>query len=98
MTTWTDHLNATALMAARGTNRCRYLRISRPRHATAVSAKRCEPSTPAYWVAIGATAITVLAGARIVEMANAPMVAATRGLVAGTSVVFWAFGGWLIAR
>ena len=46
---------------------------------------------------MGATAITVLAGVRIVEMANAPMVAATRGLVAGTSVVFWAFGSWLIA-
>jgi len=52
--------------------------------------------TPPYWVAMGATAITVLAGARIVQMADAPMVNATRGLVAGTSVVFWAFGTWLI--
>ncbi len=52
--------------------------------------------TPPYWVAMGATAITVLAGARIVEMADAPMVAATRGLIAGASVVFWAFGSWLI--
>ncbi|MDQ2850211.1 MAG: tellurite resistance/C4-dicarboxylate transporter family protein [Actinomycetota bacterium] len=52
--------------------------------------------TPVYWVAMGATAITVLAGARIVGMADAPMVAATRGLVAGTSVMFWAFGTWLI--
>jgi tellurite resistance protein TehA-like permease len=52
--------------------------------------------TPPYWVAMGATAITVLAGARIVQMADAPMVAATRGLVAGASVVFWAFGTWLI--
>jgi tellurite resistance protein TehA-like permease len=58
---------------------------------------RPEDLTPTYWVAMGATAITVLAGARIVEMANAPMVAATRGLVAGTSVVFWAFGSWLLA-
>lgn len=57
---------------------------------------RPEDLTPPYWVAMGATAITVLAGARIVEMANAPMVAATRGLVAGTSVVFWAFGTWLL--
>jgi tellurite resistance protein TehA-like permease len=57
-----------------------------------------EPAdlTPPYWVAMGATAITVLAGARIVQMADAPMVAATRGLVAGSSVVFWAFGSWLI--
>lgn len=57
---------------------------------------RPEDLSPAYWVAMGATAITVLAGARIVEMANAPMVAATRGLIAGMSVVFWAFGSWLI--
>jgi tellurite resistance protein TehA-like permease len=45
---------------------------------------------------MGATAITVLAGARIVDMADAPMVAVTRGLIAGASVVFWAFGTWLI--
>lgn len=52
--------------------------------------------TPPYWVAMGATAITVVAGARIVEMADAPMVDATRGLIAGTAVFFWAFGTWLI--
>jgi tellurite resistance protein TehA-like permease len=52
--------------------------------------------TPPYWVAMGATAITVVAGARIVQMADAPMVDATRGLIAGTSVLFWAFGTWLI--
>lgn len=51
---------------------------------------------PPYWVAMGASAITVLAGARIVEMADAPMVNATRGLIAGASVVFWAFATWLI--
>jgi tellurite resistance protein TehA-like permease len=52
--------------------------------------------TPPYWVSMGACAITVLAGARIVEMADAPMVDATRGLIAGASVVFWAFATWLI--
>ena len=52
--------------------------------------------TPPYWVSMGATAITVVAGAAIVDMADAPMVDATRGLVAGTSVLFWAFGTWLI--
>lgn len=52
--------------------------------------------TPPYWVAMGASAITVVAGARIVEMADAPMIAATRGLIAGCSVLFWAFGTWLI--
>ncbi|MEO6791759.1 MAG: tellurite resistance/C4-dicarboxylate transporter family protein [Ornithinibacter sp.] len=51
---------------------------------------------PPYWVAMGACAITVLAGARIVEMADAPMVHATRGIVAGASVMFWAFATWLI--
>ena len=51
---------------------------------------------PAYWVSMGATAITVLAGAKIVQMADAPMVDATRGLIAGSSVVFWAFGTWLV--
>lgn len=51
---------------------------------------------PPYWVAMGACAITVLAGARIVEMADAPMVDVTRGLIAGASVVFWAFATWLI--
>ncbi|MEB3021958.1 tellurite resistance/C4-dicarboxylate transporter family protein [[Mycobacterium] crassicus] len=55
-----------------------------------------EDLIPQYWVGMGASAITVLAGARIVEMADAPMVNATRGLIAGTSVLFWAFGTWLI--
>ena len=45
---------------------------------------RPDDLTPPYWVAMGATAITVVAGARIVQMADAPMVAATRGLAAGT--------------
>ncbi|MDN5761297.1 MAG: tellurite resistance/C4-dicarboxylate transporter family protein [Microlunatus sp.] len=51
---------------------------------------------PPYWVAMGACAITILAAARIVEMANAPMADATRGLIAGAAVVFWAFATWLI--
>ncbi|BCT77994.1 tellurite resistance protein permease [Sinomonas cyclohexanicum] len=56
---------------------------------------RPEDLRPPYFVAMGAMAISVLAGARIVEMAGAPMVDATRGLVAGASVVFWAFASWL---
>lgn len=52
--------------------------------------------TPPYWVSMGATAITVVAGARIVDMANAPMVDATRALIAGAAVLFWALGTWLI--
>ncbi|GAA4484251.1 tellurite resistance/C4-dicarboxylate transporter family protein [Microbacterium panaciterrae] len=57
---------------------------------------RPDELTPPYWVAMGATAITVVAGARIVEMADAPTVDATRGLIAGAAVFFWAFGTWLI--
>jgi hypothetical protein len=52
--------------------------------------------TASYWVAMGACAITVLAGTRIAVMSSTPMVEATRGLVAGVSVVFWAFATWLI--
>lgn len=55
-----------------------------------------EEFDPPYWVSMGAIAITVVAGARIVEMESAPMVDATRGLIAGLSVVFWAFATWLI--
>jgi tellurite resistance protein TehA-like permease len=57
---------------------------------------RPEDLTPPYFVAMGATAITVVAGARIVQMSAEPMVTAVRGLAAGVSVVFWAFGSWLI--
>ncbi len=52
--------------------------------------------TPPYWVAMGATAISVVAGSKIVEMAKAPMVTATSALIAGLAVLFWAFGTWLI--
>jgi tellurite resistance protein TehA-like permease len=55
-----------------------------------------EELTPPYWVAMGASAITVTAGADIVKMADAPMVDVTRGLIAGVSVMFWAFATWLI--
>jgi tellurite resistance protein TehA-like permease len=55
-----------------------------------------EDLTAPYWVSMGALAITVVAGARIVEMADAPMVSVTRGLIAGLAVVFWAFATWLI--
>lgn len=52
--------------------------------------------TPPYWVAMGATAITVLAGSRIVDMNDAPSVDVTRSLVAGLALLFWGFGTWLI--
>ncbi|WP_238396316.1 tellurite resistance/C4-dicarboxylate transporter family protein [Mycolicibacterium sp. CBMA 234] len=52
--------------------------------------------TPPYWIAMGATAITVLAGARIVQMVDTPLIAATRQLIAGVAVLFFGFGTWLI--
>ncbi|EHK84231.1 hypothetical protein AK37_07937 [Rhodococcus pyridinivorans AK37] len=45
---------------------------------------------------MGACSITVVAGSRIVEMDDAPMVDATRGLIAGLAVVIWVFATWLL--
>ncbi|MBB5749442.1 tellurite resistance/C4-dicarboxylate transporter family protein [Micrococcus sp. TA1] len=55
-----------------------------------------EQFQPPYWVSMGAIAITIVAGARIVEMESTPMVDAVRGLVAGAAVVLWCFATWLI--
>jgi tellurite resistance protein TehA-like permease len=55
-----------------------------------------EDITPPYWVAMGASAITVLAGSRIVAMEDAPAVEVTRALVAGLALLFWCFATWLI--
>lgn len=51
---------------------------------------------PPYWVTMGAGAITVLAGSRIVEMSDTAMVSVVRAPVAAAAVVFWAFATWLI--
>lgn len=50
---------------------------------------------PTYWVAMGALAIAVVAGAGIFAMDPVPMVDAARGLIGGTVVVFWCFALWL---
>lgn len=55
-----------------------------------------EQFQPTFWVAMGAMAIAVVAGSRIVEMSATPMVDAIRTLAAGSSVVFWCFAAWLI--
>ncbi|WP_020578177.1 tellurite resistance/C4-dicarboxylate transporter family protein [Actinopolymorpha alba] len=62
---------------------------------------RPEEVAPPYWVAMGATAITVVGGTRIVEMTGSPgagELVGTRiaGFVVGVAVVFWAFGTCLI--
>ena len=52
---------------------------------------------PPYWILMGATAITVLAGARILNLPAAlPVARATAGFVEGFSFALWAFGTWWI--
>src|SRR5690606_25370838 len=46
---------------------------------------------------MGATAITVLAGSRILVLpADAPIVTATSAIVSGLTFVLWAFGVWWV--
>ncbi|HVV19412.1 MAG TPA: tellurite resistance/C4-dicarboxylate transporter family protein [Pseudonocardiaceae bacterium] len=46
-----------------------------------------------YWVFMGAAAITILAGARLLAL---PGTLLSRGLLAGVSLVLWSFCSWLI--
>ena len=56
-----------------------------------------ETLGPPYWILMGATAITVLAGARILGLpATLPVSRATAGFVEGFSFALWAFGSWWI--
>lgn len=60
---------------------------------------RLDPvqATPPYWISMGATAITVLAGAHLLKLpAGLPSVAAARSTVEGLTLVLWAFGSWWI--
>lgn len=52
--------------------------------------------TPAYWVSMGATAISVLAGAKLLALPAGPLLAAVHPVLAGLSVILWASGSWLI--
>jgi tellurite resistance protein TehA-like permease len=53
--------------------------------------------SPPYWILMGATAIVVLAGARILGLPAAlPVVKAAAGFVEGFSFALWAFGTWWI--
>jgi tellurite resistance protein TehA-like permease len=60
------------------------------------------PMTPAtlgppYWILMGATAISVLAGAKDLGLpADLPVVRATAGFVEGFTFALWAFGTWWI--
>jgi tellurite resistance protein TehA-like permease len=54
---------------------------------------------PAYWIAMGATAITTRAAAGILMLhgaASRPLLASLRPFVLGFSFVLWAFGTWWI--
>ncbi|HEY7011958.1 MAG TPA: tellurite resistance/C4-dicarboxylate transporter family protein [Streptosporangiaceae bacterium] len=51
---------------------------------------------PAYWVFMGATAISVLAGAKLLGLPPSPLLTSVHPVVAGLSVILWAFGTWLI--
>ncbi|MGH3188863.1 MAG: tellurite resistance/C4-dicarboxylate transporter family protein [Streptosporangiaceae bacterium] len=56
-----------------------------------------ETLGPPYWILMGATAITVLAGARILNLPAAlPVTRATSGFVEGFSFALWASGTWWI--
>jgi tellurite resistance protein TehA-like permease/quercetin dioxygenase-like cupin family protein len=56
-----------------------------------------ESLGPPYWILMGATAITVFAGARILDLPDTlAIIQATRAIVEGFSFVLWAFGTWWI--
>jgi tellurite resistance protein TehA-like permease len=52
---------------------------------------------PPYWILMGATAISVLAGAKAVALpASLSVIRATTGFVEGFTFALWAFGTWWI--
>jgi len=58
---------------------------------------RLDTFAPTYWIYMGATAITVLAGSRILLLASdLPIIRATAAVVSGLTFVLWAFGVWWV--
>jgi tellurite resistance protein TehA-like permease len=56
-----------------------------------------ETLGPPYWILMGATAISVLAGAHDLALpADIPVLHATAGFVEGFTFALWAFGTWWI--
>jgi len=56
-----------------------------------------ETLGPPYWILMGATAISVLAGAKDLALpAHIPVVPATASFVEGFTFALWAFGTWWI--
>src|SRR5215469_1953199 len=53
--------------------------------------------SPSYWILMGATAITVLAGSDILNLPTTfPAVSAITGFVEGVCFAFWSFGTWWV--
>lgn len=57
---------------------------------------RAGQLTPSYWVFMGATAISALAGAQLLRLPHAPLATAVGPIVAGLSVLLLAFGTWTV--
>lgn len=58
---------------------------------------RAHQVTAPYWIIMGATAISVLAGSRILQLDRAlPAVRLAAPVVEGTSLLLWSFGTWTI--
>ena len=58
---------------------------------------RLDPvqASPPYWISMGATAITVLAGSELLRLPSGlPSLAASRATVEGLTLFLWAFGTW----
>ena len=52
---------------------------------------------PPYWILMGATALSVLAGAKYLALpADIPVVRATAGFTEGFTFALWAFGTWWV--
>lgn len=49
-----------------------------------------------YWVMMGALAISVVAGSKILEGGTSPIFAATTVIIAGASAILWSVSTWLI--
>jgi tellurite resistance protein TehA-like permease len=52
--------------------------------------------TPPYWIAMGAAAITALAGAEVAHLPVGAFADSVRELVRGASVVAWLVASWLV--
>jgi len=54
-------------------------------------------ASPPYWIIMGATAITVFAGAHLLRLSpSLPSLVAARSTVEGFTLCLWAFGSWWI--